>query len=85
MDLDKYFEQTGIKKIHFLKITGLSSKTLHDISKGVDIRLSTAFKIYKHTDKKVTPFDLYEMLEKNKEKNDGKGEKKNKDKVDMYK
>lgn len=83
MDLDKYFEQTGIKKIHFLKITGLSSKTLHDISKGVDIRLSTAFKIYKHTDKKVTPFDLYESLEKNKEKN--KGKEKEKDEVHMDK
>jgi predicted transcriptional regulator len=68
MDLDKYFEESGVKRKHFLKKSGLTGKTLFDISRGSDVRLSTAFKIYKATDKKVTPYDLFDLLEKNKNK-----------------
>ncbi len=58
MKLDDYFKKFSIKQVNFCRNHKISRMTIYNILKGKKPTLDVAVKIFKATDKQVTPSDL---------------------------
>lgn len=75
MHLDEFIKSNGMKKNFLADKIGISLRSLYNILTGGDMPLSTAIRIVKATNYKVTFDDLaefYDQCNRNNQKDDSK-------------